>query len=68
MRPSHTVLDPSGRYDGEPGACAKSSWRIPFEAENGCRFRTPSMTGVGGSYIQLMPNGVVADRIAPMCR
>ena len=56
-------LETGSRYDrDEKGRYALSLWRIPYYANDGCRFRIPSMTGVGGSYVQFMPNGLIGFR------
>ena len=41
-----------------------SLWLHPFVAQNGCRLRIPAMSGGGGTYVIIMPNGITAFRFA----
>jgi CubicO group peptidase (beta-lactamase class C family) len=41
-----------------------SLWLHPFVAQNGCRVRIPAMSGGGGTYLIIMPNGITAFRFA----
>jgi CubicO group peptidase (beta-lactamase class C family) len=41
-----------------------SLWLHPFVAKNGCRVRIPAMSGGGGTYVIIMPNGITAFRFA----
>ncbi len=64
-----TAMDrglPSGwRYeDGGEANYDLSFWLAPFEAAQGCETRTPLMSGYGGNYVLLMPNGMIGLRIA----
>lgn len=49
--------------DGE-GRYHMSLWLIPYEAHFGCRVSIPTMSGWGGNYVLLMPNGITAFRFA----
>jgi CubicO group peptidase (beta-lactamase class C family) len=41
-----------------------SLWLHPFLAKSGCRVRIPAMSGGGGTYVIIMPNGISAFRFA----
>jgi CubicO group peptidase (beta-lactamase class C family) len=41
-----------------------SLWLHPFVAQKGCRLRIPAMSGGGGTYVIIMPNGITAFRFA----
>jgi len=41
-----------------------SLWLHPYRAKNGCLLRIPAMSGHGGSYLIIMPNGITAFRFA----
>jgi len=41
-----------------------SLWLHPYRAKNGCFLRIPAMSGHGGSYVIIMPNGITAFRFA----
>jgi CubicO group peptidase (beta-lactamase class C family) len=41
-----------------------SLWLHPFKAQNGCLVRIPAMSGLGGTYVIIMPNGITAFRFA----
>ena len=41
-----------------------SLWLHPFVAQSGCRVRIPAMSGSGGTYVIIMPNGITAFRFA----
>ena len=41
-----------------------SLWLHPFKAKNGCLLTIPAMSGYGGSYLIIMPNGITAFRFA----
>jgi CubicO group peptidase (beta-lactamase class C family) len=41
-----------------------SLWLHPYKAKNGCFLRIPAMSGHGGSYVIIMPNGITAFRFA----
>ncbi len=41
-----------------------SLWLHPYIAKNGCFLRIPAMSGHGGSYVIIMPNGITAFRFA----
>lgn len=41
-----------------------SLWLHPFRAHNGCLLRIPAMSGHGGNYVIIMPNGITAFRFA----
>ncbi len=41
-----------------------SLWLHPFVAKDGCLVRIPAMSGLGGTYVILMPNGITAFRFA----
>jgi CubicO group peptidase (beta-lactamase class C family) len=41
-----------------------SLWLHPFVAQNGCLVRIPAMSGGGGTYVIIMPNGITAFRFA----
>jgi hypothetical protein len=41
-----------------------SLWLHPFVAQGGCRVRIPAMSGGGGTYVIIMPNGITAFRFA----
>ena len=41
-----------------------SLWLHPFKAKNGCRLHIPAMSGGGGTYVIIMPNGITAFRFA----
>jgi CubicO group peptidase (beta-lactamase class C family) len=39
-----------------------SLWLHPFAAQKGCLVRIPAMSGGGGTYVIIMPNGITAFR------
>jgi CubicO group peptidase (beta-lactamase class C family) len=41
-----------------------SLWLHPYKAQNGCLLRIPAMSGHGGTYVIIMPNGITAFRFA----
>jgi hypothetical protein len=41
-----------------------SLWLHPYRAQNGCLFRISAMSGHGGNYVIIMPNGITAFRFA----
>lgn len=41
-----------------------SLWLLPYRAHFGCDVWIPSMSGYGGNYVLLMPNGITAFRFA----
>jgi CubicO group peptidase (beta-lactamase class C family) len=41
-----------------------SLWLHPLVAQSGCRVRIPAMSGGGGTYVIIMPNGISAFRFA----
>ena len=41
-----------------------SLWLHPFVAQSGCLVRIPAMSGMGGTYVIIMPNGITAFRFA----
>jgi len=41
-----------------------SLWLQPFVAQKGCLVRIPAMSGGGGTYVIIMPNGITAFRFA----
>lgn len=41
-----------------------SFWQHPYRAQKGCLLRIPAMSGHGGNYIIIMPNGITAFRFA----
>ena len=41
-----------------------SLWQHPFVAQGGCLVRIPAMSGGGGTYVIIMPNGITAFRFA----
>jgi CubicO group peptidase (beta-lactamase class C family) len=41
-----------------------SLWLHPYKAQNGCLLRIPAMSGSGGTYVIIMPNGITAFRFA----
>lgn len=41
-----------------------SLWLIPYRAHFGCSVWVPAMSGYGGNYVLLMPNGITAFRFA----
>ncbi len=41
-----------------------SLWLHPYRAQNGCLVRIPAMSGIGGNYVIIMPNGITAFRFA----
>ena len=41
-----------------------SMWLIPYRAHFGCDVWIPAMSGYGGNYVLLMPNGITAFRFA----
>lgn len=41
-----------------------SLWLVPYRAHFGCRVWVPSMSGYGGNYVVMMPNGITAFRFA----
>jgi CubicO group peptidase (beta-lactamase class C family) len=41
-----------------------SLWLHPFVAQSGCLVRIPAMSGGGGTYVIIMPNGITAFRFA----
>lgn len=41
-----------------------SLWLHPFAAQKGCIVRIPAMSGGGGTYVIIMPNGITAFRFA----
>jgi CubicO group peptidase (beta-lactamase class C family) len=41
-----------------------SLWLHPFVAQSGCLVHIPAMSGVGGTYVIIMPNGITAFRFA----
>ena len=41
-----------------------SFWQHPYRAKNGCLFQYPAMSGHGGNYVLIMPNGITAFRFA----
>jgi CubicO group peptidase (beta-lactamase class C family) len=56
---------PTGRpiEDGET-YYHMSLWLHPFKAQSGKLFRIPAMSGHGGTYVIIMPNGISAFRFA----
>jgi len=41
-----------------------SLWLHPFRAKSDCLVRIPAMSGSGGTYVIIMPNGITAFRFA----
>jgi CubicO group peptidase (beta-lactamase class C family) len=41
-----------------------SLWLHPYKAHKGCLLRIPVMSGHGGTYVIIMPNGITAFRFA----
>jgi hypothetical protein len=41
-----------------------SLWLHPYKAKNGCLVRIPALSGIGGTYVIIMPNGITAFRFA----
>ena len=41
-----------------------SLWQAQFDPDEDCRLRIPHMSGYGGNYVVLMPNGITAFRFA----
>lgn len=41
-----------------------SLWLHPYRSKNGCLLTIPAMSGHGGNYLILMPNGITAFRFA----
>lgn len=41
-----------------------SFWQHPYRAQSGRFFRYPAMSGHGGNYVLIMPNGITAFRFA----
>ena len=41
-----------------------SFWSVPYVTELGCRFLIPHMSGYGGNFVVLLPNGISAFRFA----
>jgi hypothetical protein len=41
-----------------------SFWSVPYRSPTGCFFQIPLMSGWGGNYVVLLPNGLSAFRIA----
>ena len=41
-----------------------SLWLHPYRAKNDCFLKIPAMSGHGGSYVIIMPNGITAFRFA----
>ncbi|MCP5083387.1 MAG: ABC transporter permease subunit [Alphaproteobacteria bacterium] len=50
--------------DGSKSTYDLSFWLMPFEGRGGCKMRIPAMAGIGGNYVVLMPNNVIAFRFA----
>ncbi len=50
--------------DGTKSYYHMGFWRIEFEPRRGCRTFIPTMVGVGGNYILLMPKGLTGFRFA----
>ena len=42
----------------------RSFWLMPYRGRNGCRVRIPTMMGIGGNLVAMMPNGVIGYRFA----
>jgi CubicO group peptidase (beta-lactamase class C family) len=41
-----------------------SFWQHPYRAQSGRLIRIPAMSGIGGNYVIIMPNGITALRFA----
>jgi Beta-lactamase len=41
-----------------------SFWSVPYVTELGCRFLIPHMSGYGGNFVVLLPNGISTFRFA----
>jgi hypothetical protein len=52
-----------GNRFGE-GRYSRSFWSMPYRTATGCHFQIPFMSGVGGTIVVLLPNGITAFRIA----
>ena len=65
LGPSMKIGLPTG-WPLEHGEVAyhMSLWQHPYRAKNGCLFRYPAMSGHGGNYVLIMPNGITAFRFA----
>ena len=57
---------PSGWYYRQGGQAhyKMSLWLIPYRGTNNCWIVAPAMSGYGGNYVILVPNGVTAYRLA----
>jgi hypothetical protein len=57
---------PVGLHTGHPQRpfYRKAFWRGHMDSRNGCSFYYPTMTGWGGNFVPLMPNGVFSIRLA----
>jgi hypothetical protein len=56
---------PSGwSIDGGETYYHMSLWLHPFAAQKGRLARLPAMSGAGGTYVIIMPNGITAFRFA----
>ncbi len=57
---------PSGWYYRRGGQAhyATSLWLIPYQVDDDCWIVAPTMHGVGGNYVIMVPNGVTAYRLA----
>ena len=50
--------------DGKMVTYHMSMWQTQFESRSGCVVPVAHMTGLGGNYVVMMPNGVTAFRFA----
>ena len=61
----HVGLPTGWRYDdGQIVTYHMSLWQTRFSSRSGCVVSVPHMSGYGGNYVVMMPNGVTAFRLA----
>lgn len=41
-----------------------SFFGLPYQGETGCQMQVPTMSGAGGNYVTILPNGIIAVRFA----
>jgi len=65
LGPSMKIGLPTGWriVDGETNY-HMSFWQHPYRAQKGCLLRIPAMSGHGGNYVIIMPNGITGFRFA----